>query len=242
MPCIDTMHTNKLAILGVSVLLLFGCVLAAGCGGNEQADPMVDYWICSDADIGNGVIVDMYAKFNADGTGTCVLYRNGELYQNETVVWKNLGNGSYQFAITAEGLGTYVVDYVISSDGSSMSDESGRIWYKSPAFLPFETTDGILGNWMLKTDTHVTLKFENNGHFGGKAPINSYSGSFIISGNSLSLGDDVIMTLMAGSEEEMAAETIYLQNLSKVASYTISNAELLLNDENGQILLTFIRG
>ncbi|HJJ40135.1 MAG TPA: hypothetical protein O0Y12_02765 [Methanocorpusculum sp.] len=141
------MHMNKFATIGLSLLLIFGCILAAGCVGNEQADPMVDYWICSDADIGNGVIVDMYAKFNADGTGTCVLYRNGELYQNETVVWENLGNGMYQFAITAEGLGTYTVQYAISSDLSSMSDESGRTWYKLPAFLPLDTADSMIGTW-----------------------------------------------------------------------------------------------
>ncbi len=242
MPCIDIMHKNKLAIFGISVILIFGCVLAAGCVGNEQTDPMVDYWICSDADIGNGIIVDMYAKFNEDGTGTCVLYRDGEVYQNETVVWKNLGNGTYQFAITAEGLGTYIVEYVLSSDFSSMSDESGRIWYKSPAITPLETTDSMIGTWMLKSDNRVTLMFDNEGHFGGKAPINSYSGSYVIHGNSLSLGDDVIVTLMAGSDEDMATETIYLQNLSKVASYTISNDELSLYDKNGQILLIFIRG
>ena len=108
---------------------------------------------------------------------------------------------------------------------------------------PSNASEGdIIGTWMLKTDKQVTIMFDNAGYFGGKAPINSYSGSYVMHGNSLSLGDDVIRTLMAGSEEDMAAETTYLQNLSKVASYTISNAELLLNDENGQILLTFIRG
>jgi len=144
------MDLKKLALAGAIVLIVIGCVLAAGCTSTEQKtsdDPITGFWKCTSVDIGNGVIVDMIGEFEADGIGYCTLIRDGILYQQETVKWKNLGNSTYQFDITIPDEGTYSITYSLSADKKSISDKSGRIWNKYPELLPLEKNDKIIGTW-----------------------------------------------------------------------------------------------
>ncbi|MDV0442344.1 META domain-containing protein [Methanorbis furvi] len=105
--------------------------------------------------------------------------------------------------------------------------------------LPGMEKHGLVNEWFLTDDNAVTLTFSSDGFFGGHAPVNSYSGSYTETPDSLILSD-VITTLMAGPEDAMIAESAYYAALGKVADYRVVDGRLYLNDAAGNTLLTFV--
>lgn len=85
-------------------------------------------------------------------------------------------------------------------------------------------------------DVTVTLTFGADSTFAGSAGCNRYFGRFLIQGrDSLSLGP-AGSTMMACPEPIMTQEYRYLQSLSGVARYRLTDAGLTLEDESGPVL------
>lgn len=85
-------------------------------------------------------------------------------------------------------------------------------------------------------DTKPTLEVEG-GRVGGNATINRFMGSFLEGEKRLG---PLAMTMMAGPEEHMAQEQIYLRHLSAVEAIEVAEDEMRLVSD-GLILVTLRR-
>ena len=127
-----------------------------------------------------------------------------------------------------------VSGYKIVDGSLLLFDNSGT------TILTFKETPAIVGKWLLASDNNVTVTFNPNGSFGGQAPVNVYGGSYTTSGNTLSVGDDIISTMMAGTEEQMQAEFAFFSALKESTGYSIVDSNLTITDKDGKELLVFV--
>jgi len=88
--------------------------------------------------------------------------------------------------------------------------------------------------------TEVTVFFGDDGSVSGSAGCNTYSASYTVDGNSLSVGVPVA-TKMVCDVEIMAQENIFLADLMSSVGYEISGDTLSTWDETGQKVLEFTR-
>ena len=107
-------------------------------------------------------------------------------------------------------------------------------------------------NWVLKTydskgaskaapaGVSVDALFEN-GKVGGFSGVNTYQGQYKLSGNSLTIGQ-IASTLMAGPQNLMDLEQVYLADLQQVASCSADAVGLTLFNGNGRQVLTYTKG
>ena len=87
----------------------------------------------------------------------------------------------------------------------------------------------------------ITATFDET-TISGTAAVNSYSGACLAAQDgSFSVGE-LQITLMAGSEEEMRAEEIYLELLQQARKYRVDAAALTLLDERDNETLRFNGG
>ena len=84
-------------------------------------------------------------------------------------------------------------------------------------------------------NAEITIGFEGDRYF-GNAAINRYFGSFEKERNQIKFGPSGA-TMMAGPENLMKAERQYLQDLSKITSYTLDGDTLTLTGDG--TVLTF---
>jgi heat shock protein HslJ len=100
------------------------------------------------------------------------------------------------------------------------------------------SVNGALKN--IPTGSAVDALFES-GKVSGNSGVNTYSGSYKLSGNKLTVGN-IASTLMAGPRDLMALEQDYLSNLEKTQSYTAGSDDLTLYDPKGHKLLVYSKG
>ncbi|GAA3623119.1 META domain-containing protein [Microlunatus ginsengisoli] len=87
----------------------------------------------------------------------------------------------------------------------------------------------------------MTTRFEA-GELNGSAGINTYAGTFVseVDGSlTIRLGP---MTLMAGPEADMKAESIFIDRLGAARGYRINGSTLVLTDADRHDSLTYARG
>ena len=82
-----------------------------------------------------------------------------------------------------------VTGYQITDGILTFNDNSENV------ILSLKETAPIFGSWLLASDTDVTINFNADDSLGGQAPVNIYCGSYMISGNTLSIGDDIFSTM-----------------------------------------------
>lgn len=126
-----------------------------------------------------------------------------------------------------------VSGYKIVDGSLVLSDTSGT------TLLTFKETPAIVGKWLLASDKNVTVTFNAGGSLGGQAPVNVYGGSYTVTNSTLSVGDDIISTMMAGTEEQMQAEFAFFSALKNSAGYSIIDSNLIITDKDGKELLVF---
>ncbi|MBQ9831628.1 MAG: META domain-containing protein, partial [Methanocorpusculum sp.] len=112
---------------------------------------------------------------------------------------------------------------------------------KGKELLTFERHFEPAGEWVLDTDSNVTIIFNGDGTITGQAPVNLYGGKYFISGDSLTFSEGFDKTMMAGSAADMQAESAFFQALGKTAGFTFADANLVFVDAKGKELLTFER-
>lgn len=81
----------------------------------------------------------------------------------------------------------------------------------------------------------VTVTFAQDGTFFGAAPVNTYSGTFTATGDTLEFGP-IARTEMAGEPEQMAAEDQYFQALALVDAFDADGEQLWLRTGDTSIL------
>jgi heat shock protein HslJ len=132
--------------------------------------------------------------------------------------------------------------------GEMMAPQAGTAT-ESAAAAPAAGGDELAGSsWQLNAwsvsavnpaDVTITLNFEE-GRIGGNSAVNTYGGDYTAAAGSLTIGE-TIMTMMAGPEPAMQAETTYHELLRQVRGYTLAGDQLTLTDEGGNELLIFGR-
>ena len=125
--------------------------------------------------------------------------------------------------------------FAVSGNTLTLVDEKGK------ELLTFEKHFEPAGEWVLDTDSRVTLLFNGDGTVTGQAPVNRYGGKYFIHGDALTFSEGFDKTMMAGSAEDMQAETAFFQALGKTAGFTFADGNLVFVDAKGKTLLTFER-
>jgi len=96
-------------------------------------------------------------------------------------------------------------------------------------------TDGMVS---VIEGSEITLTFDDEGRIAGSAGVNRYFASYETDGEKLSFGL-AGSTMMAGPEDAMMQENIYLKLLNETASFSGVGDELELHDSDGNVLLVF---
>ena len=107
--------------------------------------------------------------------------------------------------------------------------------------LTFERHYEPLGEWNLLDNPNVSVSFDGDGNFGGRAPVNYFSGKYIIHGTSLTFSEGFDMTMMSGSNSENKAEDAFFKALGKTAGYGFVDGNLVFLDAKGKAVMTFER-
>lgn len=111
----------------------------------------------------------------------------------------------------------------------------GPTWQVTDYADPRNTT----GMTNVLMDTTLTAVFGADNTISGSGGCNTYSGAYVLEGDSLSIPGPLATTMMMCAEEVMAQETVFLTNLQAVAGFTIFDVEPqlhLLNDK-GQVII-----
>jgi len=128
---------------------------------------------------------------------------------------------------------------VLAACGSSDDDVDAEATSAGP---PLEGT-----NWILSDSTDlgvdlegvtVSARFEE-GTVAGTSGCNSYTGSYEVDGEDLTIGPEIASTQMACEEPQTAVEQAYLAALPEVAKFAIADDKLTLSNGDGDALLVF---
>ncbi len=98
--------------------------------------------------------------------------------------------------------------------------------------------DGWSASSLDPADFMITATFLK-GEISGQSAVNSYSGPYKAGRLGAFSAGPLSSTLIAGPEDAMRAEQIYLELLDQAASYERSDTKLTLLDDNGNQLLIF---
>jgi heat shock protein HslJ len=115
----------------------------------------------------------------------------------------------------------------VSDDGNGTSLD-GTAWVL--------TADAPLG--VALEAIAVTAQFKD-GTLSGNSGCNSYSTTYEVDGDSLTVGPDIAGTQMACPPARTAVEQAYLDRLPEVAGFTIDGDKLALTDEDGETILKY---
>ncbi|MDE2443690.1 MAG: META domain-containing protein [Methanocorpusculum sp.] len=239
---------KRTGLVLIALIFVGGLVFAAGCIAAPQTQSLEGNWILtgmgsgSNAEHPTGIISMEIAGTNVSGNAGVNLYHGTITIENGKVTFspmattrmagpENMMTQEQNFLAALQN----VTGYTVANGVVTFTDASGSVLLTFAA-MPAETLDGT--SWTLADNSKVTLEF-TNGAFNGKAPINTYFGSWFVTGtNGITFGN-AATTLMAGPEDQMKAETEFFAALNNVTGYKIADGKLLLTDKNGKTLLTF---
>ena len=246
--------------------MLIGLLALAACSPVEPAAPVVESldgtsWnlvgfgppddltsLVSDTEI----TIDFDGE-QVSGSDGCNLY-NGSLSLNGT----SIRMGEEGFVTTRRACGQEVMQqentylemlknvqtYTIENEFLVLHTPDSALTYSRAAALSLEGTEwhlsGIVEGEVTvgsSIDNGITLQF-TNGQIAGNAGCNSYSASYTLEGEKLSLGE-ITSTLMACEEAVNQRETAFLTALGKVTGYQLDRSSLILLDADGNELMSF---
>lgn len=136
-------------------------------------------------------------------------------------------------------------EYIGSLKSAAFYEKSGNLLtLKDDAGLPILTfvkmSSDYIGKWNLSSDDSVRLVIDYDG-IGGQSQVNVYGGTYRVKESGISINDDIISTLRAGTEEQNKAEHEYYHALADVEGSEVSGSKLILKDSEGKTLLTFVK-
>ena len=117
--------------------------------------------------------------------------------------------------------------------GGLGGDIEGTFWVLTSYLVDGQMKDA-------PADYPMDAEFQR-GMVSGSSGVNTYGGSYTLSGSSLSVGN-LASTMMAGPDEAMQAESAYLKNLEASSSYTAAGDVLTIFGRDGEELLIYARG
>jgi heat shock protein HslJ len=130
-------------------------------------------------------------------------------------------------------LATAIIGAGCSSSGGTGGKLEGVRWV-----LKSYDSKGVTKN--APGDTSIDALFEG-GKVSGFSGVNTYQGSYKLSGSSLSVSQ-LASTMMAGPQDLMDTEQAYLAALQQTSSYTADPSGLTLFDRGGKKILEYAKG
>jgi heat shock protein HslJ len=88
-------------------------------------------------------------------------------------------------------------------------------------------------------DSQLNTNFHADGSLQGYSGCNTYSTSYTVSGNSISIGSPSRGGKTC-NEERTHLESTYLSALTSAASYALDGGQLFLNDASGTVIIEFM--
>jgi len=144
--------------------------------------------------------------------------------------------------------------YAISGDTLTINDSGGRALLTYSTVPPYQMTPAPLtgtmwylnsfvdsqGNpWSPGSTNPISIQFADDGKVSGNGGCNSYSGSYTVSGNSITMSGFATTLMYCGEPGVMDLESSYLGVLPMMKVYKISGNELTLSDGVGKITLVY---
>ncbi len=114
-----------------------------------------------------------------------------------------------------------------SSQPGSGGDLTGQVWVLSE-----------LGGKSLEASTGISALFTSGGKVSGSSGCNRYSGSYTVSGTSITFSQ-LASTMMMCDSPVMAQETAYLKALGEAKTFTVKGNQLSLFDSGGSTLAVY---
>ena len=76
----------------------------------------------------------------------------------------------------------------------------------------------------------ISAQFNSDGNVSGSAGCNRYSGTYTVSGNSITISSSMATTMMMCDESVMEQESAYLKALAEAKTYAVKGDQLTLTD------------
>jgi len=115
-----------------------------------------------------------------------------------------------------------------SSQGGGGGDLTGQVWALSE----------MKGKGLVP-DTGITAQFTSDGKIGGSAGCNQYSGTYTVSGNTITISSPLASTMMACAPDVMEQEAAYLKALGEAKTYSVIGDQLTFNNAANTTLMTY---
>ncbi|MCB8984580.1 MAG: META domain-containing protein [Ardenticatenaceae bacterium] len=141
------------------------------------------------------------------------------------------------------------VSWAVDGDTLTLSDASGAALLVYTAVTPTSLTGTT---WQLTSynngqnavvsvnpNAEVTAVFGEDGTLSGSAGCNTYSTSYTVDGNSLTISPNIVTTMMACAEDVMQQETAYLATLPTATTFAVQGDSLELRDANGALIASY---
>jgi heat shock protein HslJ len=92
------------------------------------------------------------------------------------------------------------------------------------------------------SSSRITINFNAVGTLAGFGGCNNYSGSYTVSGQQLTIAENLVSTMMACEQAVMTREQLYLRLLVSVNAYALKDGKLELTYSDGGNAMTFTSG
>jgi heat shock protein HslJ len=117
---------------------------------------------------------------------------------------------------------------ILAACASSAGDLTGKVWALTE-----------LNGAPLPAGVGISAQFTSNGEVSGSAGCNRYSGTYTISGNSITFSSPMATTMMMCDESVMAQESAYLSALGEAKTYTVKGDQLSVAGSDKTILAVY---
>lgn len=144
--------------------------------------------------------------------------------------------------------------YSISGNTLTVTDSGGKAILTYSTVPPYQMTAAPLTGTMWYLNSYidaqgnpwtpgaaypVSLQFSDGGNVTGNSGCNSYSGTYTMSGNSITISGFAVTLMYCGDPGVMTLEQTYLTVLPMMKVYKISGDQLILSDGTGKISMIF---
>lgn len=135
--------------------------------------------------------------------------------------------------------GSLIASYTAAASGSAVTSDSAETSLAGTSWMLTDYNDGQGGVVAVLDDAQITAVFGEDGTLSGNAGCNNYSGTYTVSGSSLTINPAIASTMMACDEAIMQRETAYLAALPAATTFQIEGDVLKLLDANGALMAAF---
>ncbi|HJK37285.1 MAG TPA: META domain-containing protein, partial [Methanocorpusculum sp.] len=133
------------------------------------------------------------------------------------------------------GILNNVSDYQIADGTLTLTDHNSNTM-----LFAVNVAEQLKGTeWVLASDSSITLVIGTDGGISGQAPINVYSANAAFAKNQALSITGITTTKMTGPADLVTSETSYLTTLGEVTGYNLVDGQLVLTGTGGTALLTY---